>query len=385
MPPGPRHTALMLEMFLAGPPGAEPVILAEAREHGFADLVATPGGVEFSGPLSEAWRANLLLRCPTRVLIRLARFPAAHLAQLDRRARRLPWGALLRADVPVVVTATTRASRIYHQGAAAQRLETALAETLGAPVVGTSEPADDPAAISVLLRIERNLCTVSIDASGAPLHRRGFKLAVGKAPLRETLAAILLRQAGFDGSEPVVDPMCGSGTLVLEAAEIACGLAPGRHRAFAFERLAGFDAEAWEAIRDAAMPREPEHAPRYHGSDRDAGVVDMARANAERAGLADHATFAQRAIRDAQPPDGPSGLVIVNPPYGDRIGDKTALRGLYGALGRTLTERFSGWRAAVVTSEPALAQAMGLPLERPPPPLPHGPLRIRLHRTGVIA
>ncbi|MEM6745547.1 MAG: class I SAM-dependent RNA methyltransferase, partial [Pseudomonadota bacterium] len=345
MPPGPRHTALMLEMFLAGPPGAEPVILAEAREHGFADLVATPGGVEFRGPLSEAWRANLLLRCPTRVLIRLARFPAAHLAQLDRRARRLPWGALLRADVPVVVTATTRASRIYHQGAAAQRLETALAETLGAPVVGTSEPADDPAAISVLLRIERNLCTVSIDASGAPLHRRGFKLAVGKAPLRETLAAILLRQAGFDGSEPVVDPMCGSGTLVLEAAEIACGLAPGRHRAFAFERLAGFDAEAWDALRDAAMPREPEHAPRYHGSDRDAGVVDMARANAERAGLADHATFAQRAIRDAQPPDGPPGLVIVNPPYGDRIGDKTALRGLYGALGRTLTERFSGWRA----------------------------------------
>ncbi|MEM1314378.1 MAG: class I SAM-dependent RNA methyltransferase [Pseudomonadota bacterium] len=371
----------MPEMFLAGPPGAESVLLDEARAHGFQSLQETPGGVTVSGPLSEAWRANLLLRCPTRVLIRLAEFPAAHLAQLDKRARKLPWGDWLRSDVPVSVEATTRASRIYHQGAAAQRVATAIAETLGAPL---AKP--DAAEIRLHLRIDRNLCTLSVDSSGEPLHRRGFKQAVGKAPLRESLAAIFLRQAGHDPAEPVLDPMCGSGTLVLEAAEIACGLAPGRHRPFAFERLAGFDPEAWHALLDAAMPPEPKGPPRHHGFDRDEGAVASARANAERAGLADHVIFERRAIRDAAPPEGsPPGLVIVNPPYGDRIGDKKALRALYGALGRTLKERFQGWRAAVVTSEPALAHAMGLPLEPPPPPLPHGPLRIRLHRTGVIA
>lgn len=374
--PGP-----MPEMFLAGPPGAERVLLDEALAHGFAAPQETPGGVIIRGPMSEAWRANLLLRTPTRVLIRLAEFPAAHLAQLDKRARKLPWADWLRPDVPVSVEATTRASRIYHQGAAAQRVATAIAETLGAPI---AKP--DAALVRIHLRIERNLCTLSVDGSGEPLHRRGFKQAVGKAPLRETLAAIFLHQAGFSGDEPVVDPMCGSGTLVLEAAEIACGLAPGRHRAFAFEHLAAFDPEEWDAMREAAMPSEPKGPPRFQGFDRDEGAVAMARANAERSGLAGHVTFERRAIRDAAPPEaGPPGLVIVNPPYGDRIGDKKALRALYRALGSTLRERFQGWRAAVITSEPSLAQSMGLPLEPPPPPLPHGPLRIRLHRTGIVA
>ena len=150
--------------------------------------------------------------------------------------------------MPLRIEATCHRSRIYHAGAARQRVATAIAETLGAPV--PDDPPDD--AVTVRVRIDDDLCTISLDTSGAPLHRRGHKQAVGAAPMRETLAALFLRACGYTGAEPVLDPMCGSGTFVLEAAEIAAGLAPGRSRAFAFERLATFDPAAWSALKAAA-------------------------------------------------------------------------------------------------------------------------------------
>ena len=364
-----------LEIFLVAVPGLEAALYAEAREKGFATASVTLGGVAFRGGWPDVWRANLEMRGASRILARFASFRAFHLAQLDKRSRKVTWGTILRADVPVRVEATCRASKIYHSGAAAERIARAIHETLGAPIA-------DAADIVIKARIEDDLVTLAVDTSGEPLHKRGFKEAVAKAPMRETLAALFLLQCGYRGSEPVLDPMCGSGTFVIEAAEIAAGLHPGRARAFAFERLATFDAAAWRALKEAKGTTTP--AIRYHGSDRDAGAVAMARANAERAGVAGWTEFRHLEVTEVRPPGGRPGLIIVNPPYGDRIGDKARLAQLYRTLGATLRSHFSGWRVGLVTSDAALAQATGLPFAPPGPPVLHGGIRVTLYTTAPL-
>lgn len=364
------------EIFLMAPPGLETELYAEVRERGFKGLKAVAGGVVVTGGWPEVWRANLELRGCGRVLARIGAFRAMHLAQLDKRARKFPWGAVLRNDVPVHIEASCTRSRIYHSEAAAQRIARAIAEELGAPLKRDAE-------VVVKARIEDDLCTLSIDTSGESLHKRGHKEAVGKAPMRETLASLFLRRCGFTGAESVVDPMCGSGTFVIEAAGIAAGLPPGRSRRFAFELLAGFDAAHWAKMREAGKVFQPKHI--FFGSDRDAGMVRMAKENAARAGVSEFTEFRQQAVSDLEPPDGPPGLVIVNPPYGTRIGDKKPLYALYGALGRTLCGRFSGWRVGIVTTEAQLAAATGLPISPSGPPVLHGGLRVRLFTTGKLA
>ncbi|MFP4239396.1 MAG: class I SAM-dependent RNA methyltransferase [Rhodosalinus sp.] len=360
------------EIFLATLPGLEAELAAEARETGFPLPEVQPGGVTIRGGWPEVWRANLDLRGASRVLARIGGFPVFHIAQLDKRARKIDWRAVFRADVPVKVEATCRRSKVWHDRAAAER----IAGALGAAGVPLGEGG-----LRLSARIEDNYCTLSVDTSGAPLHQRGHKQAVGKAPLRETMAALFLRSSGYTGTEPVVDPMCGSGTFVIEAAEIAMGLAPGRSRSFAFERLASFDAEAWAAMTAARRPCATDL--RFHGFDRDAGAVRLATENATRAGVAEICGFKRQTISDLIPPDGPPGLLIANPPYGGRVGDTRALYALYGAFGAVLRERFAGWRAGIVTSEPALARATGLALHEGPP-VPHGGLKVRLYRTGVL-
>jgi putative N6-adenine-specific DNA methylase len=275
------------------------------------------------------------------------------------------------------VEATCAKSRIYHSGAAAERVETAIREALGAP------PSPN-AQVLVRARIEHDLCTLSVDTSGEPLHKRGYKVAVARAPMRETLASLLLRQCGYEGTEPVVDPMCGSGTFLIEAAEMALRLNPGRGRAFAFEQLATFDAAQWGRMRAVESRRLPPPGVRFHGSDRDAGAIAMARANAERAGVADYVELRACAVSEVVAPEGPAGLVVVNPPYGTRIGDRKALLPLYRALGQTLMTRFAGWRVGLVTSEAALARATGLPFLPAAAPVPHGGLKVTLYRTGAL-
>ena len=196
--------------------------------------------------------------------------------------------------------------------------------------------------------------------------------------MRETLAALFLRQCGYRGTEPVVDPMCGSGTFLIEAAEIAAGLCPGRARAFAFEHLATFDADAWTNMRNAASNRQNATEHRFYGSDRDAGAITMARANAERAGVTGLTEFHQRDVAELTAPEGPPGLVMVNPPYGDRIGDAKQLTGLYRTLGNVLIANFAGWRIGLITTDPTLAAATGLPFTAPRGSVAHGGLRITL-------
>lgn len=364
-------------IFLVAIPGLEETLVREAQAAGLVGVRPETGGVSIAGDWPEVWRANLCLRGASRVLARVGSFRAMHLAQLDRRARRFPWAEVLRADVPVRVEATCHRSRIYHAGAAAERVARAIHEELGAP-----EGGDD--AVAVKLRIDDDLATISIDTSGEPLHRRGFKAEVAKAPLRETLAALFLRQCGFEGHEPLLDPMCGSGTLVIEAAEISAGLAPGRARAFAFERLASFDPVLWQAMRKAACVPEPQGPVRFRGSDRNAGAVAIARRNAGRSGVAMTCSFEPASISDITPPEGPPGLVITNPPWGTRIGERKALFALYGAFGQVLRERFSGWRVGIICPDAGLARASGLPFLPDLPPVLHGGQRLHLWRTDSL-
>jgi putative N6-adenine-specific DNA methylase len=229
--------------------------------------------------------------------------------------------------------------------------------------------------IAVKVRIEDDLCTVSLDTSGAPLHRRAHKQFVGKAPLRETMAAAFLWRMGFDGTQSVVDPMCGSGTIPLEAAEIALGLVAGRDRSFAFETMVGGARPAIEAPGGDA-------GGRFFGFDRDQGAVQGALKNAERAGVAGPCRFACQKLSDLEAPEGPPGIVLTNPPYGARIGNRKTLFGLYGSLGRVLSERFAGWRVGIVTSDDGLARAVGLPLA-PSGHVDHSGTKVRLWQGEV--
>lgn len=356
-----------LDIFLIVAPGLEGFLADEARDLGFKVTGTVPGGVSLSGDWNDIWRANLDLRGATRVLVRVAAFRAMHLAQLDKRARKLPWADWLRPEYPVRVEATCRKSRIYHAKATTQRIEGAVS--------AAGIPLNAQAAQVVKVRIEDDLCTISLDTSGASLHKRGLKPQVNKAPMRETLAAMFLRAGGFDGSGPVLDPMCGSGTFVIEAAEIAAGLQPGRARHFAFERLAGFDEDRFDGLRREGRVDGP---VRFFGSDRDQGAIAMSQANAERAGVAASTRFEHCAVGDITPPEGLPGLVIANPPYGGRIGNKGALHGLYGAFGKVLMERFRGWRVAMVTSDGGLARSTGLDWDAPGPIVDHGGTKVRL-------
>lgn len=363
------------EIFLVAAPGLEPALAAEVRAKGFSAVKAAAGGVTLKGGWRDVWRANLEIRGAGRVMAHIAEYRVLHLAQLDKRSRRVPWAQVLRPNVAFRVDASCKASRIYHSGAAAERIARAITEELGAPYSPDAE-------VCIKARIENDVCRIGVDTSGELLHKRGHKEAVNKAPMRETMASLFLRQCGYDGSEPVVDPMCGSGTFVIEAAEIAAQLQPGRSRHFAFEHLATFDATAWQRMRDSTEPVAP--AVRFYGSDRDAGAIRMSLANAERAGVGALTHFSQQTISELQPPDGPKGLVIVNPPYGDRIGDKKTLHALYRALGQSLTSKFSGWRVGIITNETALAQATGLRFKPNSAPVAHGGLRVTLFQTGPL-
>ncbi len=363
------------DIFLVIPPGLETALEAEARATGFESPVIESGGVTVQGTWEDVWRANLLMRTPTKILARIGGFRAFHLAQLDKRARAFDWSAYLRPDQPLRVDVTTRGSKIYHAKAAAQRIERALTEEMGITI------AKD-AAIELKARIDDNMVTFSLDTSGESLHKRGHKVAVGKAPMRENMAAAFLSLCGFDGQEPVVDPMCGSGTFVIEAAEIAAGLAPGRDRDFAFMGFANFDPARWAGLKAAVNPRET--TVRFHGSDRDQGAIQGATRNADRAGVAQTCLFNRLAISDLTPPEGPKGLVIINPPYGARIGERKPLFALYGAMGEVLRTRFRGWRVGIITPDGGLAAATGLPFLPPGPPIAHGGIGVKLFLTAAL-
>jgi putative N6-adenine-specific DNA methylase len=349
------------DLFAACAPGLEPFTADELRGIGASALKPEPGGASFRGGLPEVLRANLWLRTASRVLLRLGEFHARDFDQLRRRAGRLPFAEFVAPGRAVRISVSCSKSRLRHTGAVAQRVRQAISEQLGteAPAAG----ADDPGHPLVLVRILHDRCTVSLDSSGELLHQRGWRKRAGKAPLRETLAAALLLASGWDRASPLADPFCGSGTIPIEAALLARRIAPGRGRRFACMDWPGIDAAAASrALAEAEAAALPSSPP-ILGSDRDAGAIDAARANAEAAGVGLDLAISQRAISDFEPPPGKPGWIVSNPPYGVRLRAGGDLRDLYARFGAVLRQRCPGWRVALLCAGPRLLRASELPLE----------------------
>jgi putative N6-adenine-specific DNA methylase len=347
------------------------------------------GGVGFEGDLADLYRANLHLRTASRVLARLGMpFLARDFDELRAKAARLPWERFLAPGQPVALRVTCHKSRLYHSDAVARVLALALADRLGqpSPLVKTDEESDQPPQL-IVVRLAEDRVTVSVDSSGTILHKRGYRLASAKAPLRETLAAGLLMASGWDLHSPLLDPFCGSGTIPIEAALMALGIPPGIKRRFAFMDWPGFDQQLWASIQTPFPINHPpfpiNHPPSLTilASDRDAGATEMARQNAERAGVADCIEFSCRAVSAVEPPPGP-GWVVTNPPYGQRVRGGRDLRDLYARFGDVLREKCPGWQVTVLCSDRALLGQMRLELDTSLA-LVNGGIRVRVGRGKV--
>lgn len=315
---------------------------------------AEPGGVAFDGTRKSLYRANLNLRTASRVLVRLGTFFAASFSELHQTASRLPWERYLGPGQSVAIRVTCHKSKLYHSDAVAQRIVKAISDKLG-KVSPLQKPADEEAENPtqlIIVRLLRDQCTISIDSSGELLHRRGYRQAVAKAPLRETLAAGLLMASGWDMRSPLIDPFCGSGTIAIEAALMAQGLAAGRNRRFSFMNWPGFDAQIWKAILAESVP-SPRVAPIIQASDRDEGAIRMARENAKRAGVLDAIQFTCQAVSAITPPN-VRGWVVSNPPYGLRVSEGNDLRNLYAQIGNVLRVQCPGWQVALMCNDRAL-------------------------------
>ncbi|HOT92679.1 MAG TPA: class I SAM-dependent RNA methyltransferase [Anaerolineae bacterium] len=355
------------QIFVVSAPGLEDITAQEVVRLGLAEGRAVQhitGGVEFTGSLADLYRANLLLRTASRVTVRLGEFHAATFPEMHKQASRLPWERYLRPGQPVALRVTYRQSKLNYASGVTRRVLRGITDRLGAPVMlvnGDDEEAEQPPQ-RVIVRLFNNLCTVSIDSSGALLHRRGYRLATAKAPLRETLAAGLVLASRWDGHAPLLDPFCGSGTIPIEAALWARNIAPGKARNFAFMMWPGFAPDVWEATLAAAIAAERPDAPPILASDRDAGAIRAAKANAARAGVADGITFACQAVSAITPPSGP-GWVVTNPPYGVRVSENKDLRNLYAQFGNVLRAQCPGWGVTFLCGDFALVRQTRLPVE----------------------
>lgn len=343
------------------------------------------GGVEYTGSLHDLYRANLHLRTASRVLVRLGAFHAAAFPELRRKASRLSWEEVLAPGQPVALRVTCHRSRLYHQGAVAQRIAEAIADRFGqSPSVRkwseSGNDDEDPAQL-ILARLENDQCTISADSSGSLLHRRGYRLATAKAPLRETVAAGMLLASGWDTASPLLDPFCGSGTIPIEAALLAKNIPPGRDRRFAFMNWPNFDPEGWTALQSSSREPPISSFPKLIASDRDAGAIRAAQANAERAGVADCIDFSCRSLSAIEPPLA-AGWVVTNPPYGVRVSARTDLRNLYAQIGKVLRSRCPGWNLAILCNSITLLRHTGLTFDEAVT-LTNGGLKVKL-ATGKI-
>jgi len=366
-----------LRWFAVAAPGLEEAVRREvAALPGAANVRAVVGGVEWSGEPEVGLRANLWLRVATRVLARVGEVEASDFGKLRRRAAGLPWRRFLAAGTPLAIRASTSRCRLYHTGAIAETLALAIGDAV--PGARAADPGEGPP-LAILARGEDDRFTLSADASGELLHRRGARLEAGKAPLRETLAAGLLALAEWRPDVPLYDPMCGAGTIPIEACAIALDAAPGAARSFAIESwpIVAADPALATRLRDEARARlRPAPPAALAGSDRDPRVIEMARRNAERAGFGAHIAFACADLADARPPATP-GLVLLNPPYGHRMAAGRSRERHLRDLGRALRTRFPGWRAGVLVPAGVDASALGLP-DPSRFPIVNGGLRVTL-------
>jgi putative N6-adenine-specific DNA methylase len=340
------------------------------------------GGVAFRGDIDRLYEANLWLRTASRVVVRLGHFHASTFYELERRAKKLPWNEFLPASGRVRLRVTCRKSRLYHSDAVAERILSVISKSASRVIEARGEDHDDghrdeddseltesrsegESSQLFIVRIVHDEVEVSADSSGDLLHRRGYRQEIAKAPLRETLAAAMILASGWRKGEPLLDPMCGSGTIPIEAALIARGVAPGLQRKFQFMTWPTFDQNLWSEIHEKARGSVTHAMESIRGSDRDAGAIQAASRNAERAGVADTIQLGVEAvsasISELDEVANGAGWILTNPPYGVRMGESDDLRNLYARLGTALRTK-GGWRIGILTSDAGLVRQTRLPL-----------------------
>ncbi|BCR04420.1 ribosomal RNA large subunit methyltransferase K/L [Desulfuromonas versatilis] len=365
----------LLNFFATAPKGMEQLLAEELNSLGAVEAAEARAGASFSGTLETAYRACLWSRLASRVLLPLASFAAADPEALYQGVRSLAWQEHLAPQGTLAVDCSLSGSNITHSQFAALKVKDAIVDQFRdacgvRPSVDTERPD-----IRVNLHLHRNQATLSLDLSGESLHRRGYREEAVLASLKENLAAAILYRAGWPAiaaaGGTLIDPTCGSGTLVLEGALIAADIAPGLQRGyFGFLGWRKHDQAAWERLLAEARQRREaglEKLPVLVGYDADHKAIRAAWANAERAGLASRVHFEKRDLKDLDQPGGKgvrAGLVVANPPYGERLGEIRELMPLYATLGSRLRECFQGWRASIITGNPDLGKQMGIRARR---------------------
>ncbi|HZJ00377.1 MAG TPA: hypothetical protein VFD22_06920 [Gemmatimonadaceae bacterium] len=344
-------------------PGLEGILARELRGLGISLGKSVSGGVEFKGSREELWRANLWSRTANRVVERVAEFHASTFHELERRAKKIEWNRYLSAGSSVRFRVTARKSKLYHSDAVAERLGTAAGKAGAVVAQDADDDESENDAQLFIVRIANDICSISADSSGALLHRRGYRQAIAKAPLRETLGAAMLLGSGWSSSKVLVDPMCGSGTIAIEGAMIARNIAPGIGRKFAFEQWPDHDKAKWRALGNHAKSSERSRAePGIFASDRDAGATTATIENANRAGVLEDIEVENRSLSEVDLPDR-EGWIVTNPPYGLRIGESGRLRNLYARLGQIVREAKAGYTLGLLSADKALDAQLGIALE----------------------
>ena len=362
-----------LKLFATCPKGLELLLADELRALGATTAAEKFAGVEFTGDLAVAYKACLWSRLANRILLRLARFPANTPEELYRGVQTIKWHEHLDEHGTLAVNFVSSQSVINHTLFGAQKVKDAIVDQFRDKFDVRPSVAKDQPQLSVNVYLHRDEATVSIDLSGESLHKRGFRLGTGAAPLKENLAAAILIRAGWPAIAKkggmLLDPMCGSGTLLLEGAMMAADIAPGLAREyFGFIDWKHHQPRLWQKlVAEATSRREQGLAsmPPVIGYDADPAAIKVAFENIERAELRGKIHVEKRELDVfAVKPDAPVGLVVVNPPYGERLGEVEELQPLYTLLGTRLKEAFSGWQAAVFTGNPDLGKVMGLRARR---------------------
>jgi 23S rRNA (guanine2445-N2)-methyltransferase / 23S rRNA (guanine2069-N7)-methyltransferase len=353
--------------------GLEAVLAGELRAFAVTDVELQRAGVAFRGPLESGYRACLWSRVASRVLLPLASFPAETPAALYAGVRTIRWSEHIGRGRTLAVDCAVSHSRITHSHFAALKTKDAIVDQLREQLGTRPSVAVERPDVRINVYLHEDRATVSIDLAGDSLHRRNYRQSGGVAPIKENLAAAVLLLADWPrlarARVPLLDPLCGSGTLCIEAALIAADIAPGRGRPyFGFLGWRGHQAALWDDLLSEAAERERRGAqplPLIRGYDADAAAIRNALANVDRAGLRGRVHIEKRALADCEPIAVPvagdvRGLVVTNPPYGERLGDPAALADLYAQLGDTLRRKFTGWTGYVLTGNRALGGRIGL-------------------------
>lgn len=348
--------------------GLEPIAAQELERLGASDVRPDFTGVHFVGDRSLLYRVNLWARTIFRVLVTLREFHCPDAERLYQEVQKIPWQQYLQPHNTLAVNATGGNQKLNHTHFTALQVKNAIVDQQRRQFGQRSSVDTQNPDLLINVHIHQNRCTLSLDSSGSSLHKRGYRPAMGLAPLKETLAAALLDMAEWEPSLPFLDPLCGSGTLPLEASLKALNIAPGLFRQqFAFEKWSDFDEPLWQQLlKEAENSELSELKAPIIGCDRDFDILNQARTNAEQCGVADKVTFTQKDLSLLSLLDAPAdhGVIICNPPYGERIGDVKELGDLYKLLGDVFKQSFKGWTAFVLTGNKELAKRVGLKAAR---------------------